>query len=240
MPDHINTDIFFVLGGYNFAIRLVWILKWVKEHYKFEFFLRIDDDHFLCIDRLVRELPLRPRQSLYWGYIHCRERIVRVDEGWMILTSDLVHEALAKLNTSLPCHPFGDQAVALWMIDSKYNVTYFYDNNRVINAATAYKTKDYLKPNICRKFLSLHGSYPKFMKAYWNITKLHYITHKPKNYSIPAIPRYESKCQYSNKIFDLNNFWPGLRFDAKPCKDEPTWSNSRDEFYSREIYGEDP
>ena len=111
------------------------MLLWFSETYHFDYFLRIDDDYFLCLDRLLFELPYRPKQGLYWGYIHCRDHVVRVDEGWMILSRDIIIEALNKLNTTLPCHPFGDQAVALWIQESKINITYFSDNTRVIHGS---------------------------------------------------------------------------------------------------------
>ena len=58
-------------SGSNFAIRLLESMEWAKENFAFDYFLRIDDDHFLCIDRLLRELPYRPRKGLYWGHLHC-------------------------------------------------------------------------------------------------------------------------------------------------------------------------
>lgn len=216
------------------------MLKWVVQHYTFDFFLRIDDDHFLCLDRLVYELPSRPKQSLYWGFIHCRERIVRVDEGWLMLTSNLVQEALSKLNSTLQCHPFADQAVALWMIESEFNVTYFYDNDRVVNRATAFHAKEYLAQDICNKYLSLHGSYPRFMRMYWNkMISDRTLKENFRTYNIPAIPRYSDKCQFSNKVFDFNNLWPQFRFHTKPCKNEPKWPNSDEIFPSREDIGEE-
>ena len=216
------------------------MFKWAVEHYTFDFFLRIDDDHFLCLERLVYELPHRPKNSLYWGFIHCRERIVRVDEGWLMLTKDLVEEALSKLNSTLQCHPFADQAVALWMIESRYKVTYFYDNERVINEATAFKATQYLSPNICDKYISLHGSYASFMRRYWNITRERRLQRsKTRHYDIPAIPRYLDKCPFDNSIFDFQNFWPEFRFETRPCKNDPRWSNSKDDFVSREDRGED-
>lgn len=228
----------FILGGNNFSLRLLWMFKWIAKHQTFDFFLRIDDDHFLCLDRLLFELPSRPKQSLYWGFVHCRERIVRVDEGWLMLTSDLVEEVLSKLNTTLQCHPFADQVVASWMIESRFNVTYFYDNDRIINRATAFKVREYLVPDLCDRYLSLHGSYPKFMRMYWNVTR-NKREQKTRQYNVPTIPRYSDRCQYSNKIFDFNNFWPQYRFGTKPCKSEPRWSNSDDDFPSREDVGED-
>lgn len=59
-------------GGINFALRYLWILGWANERYSFQYFLRIDDDYFVCMDRLVRELQYRPRDKLYWGYMHCQ------------------------------------------------------------------------------------------------------------------------------------------------------------------------
>ena len=58
-------------GGVNFARRYLWMLNWANARYKFEYFLRIDDDYFVCMDRLLLELPHRPRDKLYWGYVHC-------------------------------------------------------------------------------------------------------------------------------------------------------------------------
>ena len=58
-------------GGINFALRYLWMLNWAIERYSFDYFLRVDDDYFVCMDRLLFELPRRPRTKLYWGYIHC-------------------------------------------------------------------------------------------------------------------------------------------------------------------------
>ena len=58
-------------GGINFARRYLWMLNWANAWYKFKYFLRIDDDYFVCMDRLLFELPHRPREKLYWGYVHC-------------------------------------------------------------------------------------------------------------------------------------------------------------------------
>ncbi len=207
------------------------MMTWATKNYQFDFFLRVDDDHFLCLDRLIGEIQYRPKNSLYWGFIHCYPKIVRVDEGWMMLTRDLVEEALSKLNSTLPCHPYGDQAVAVWMLDSNYNVTYFYDNDRIEHSATAYQESKFLSPHMCEKYLSLHGSYPSTMRKYWNATQ----RNQPKvlQYQVLDIPRFEERCRHSNKIFDVNSFGPPYRHKLKPCRDLPTWTKV-DEFQSRE------
>ena len=58
-------------GGINFALRYLWMLNWANSRYTFQYFLRVDDDYFVCMDRLVRELPYRSQKKLYWGYVHC-------------------------------------------------------------------------------------------------------------------------------------------------------------------------
>ena len=59
------------VAGANFATRLLAVMEWARQNIEFDYLLRIDDDHFLCIDRLLEELPYRPRNRLYWGHLHC-------------------------------------------------------------------------------------------------------------------------------------------------------------------------
>ena len=59
-------------GGVNFATRYLWVIKWANRNYKFDFLLRVDDDYFICMDRLFLELPHRKMiRKLYWGHVHC-------------------------------------------------------------------------------------------------------------------------------------------------------------------------
>ena len=58
-------------GGINFARRYLWMGAWANDRYDFDYFLRVDDDYFICIDRLVSELPFRQKEKLYWGFVKC-------------------------------------------------------------------------------------------------------------------------------------------------------------------------
>ena len=60
-------------SGANFALRLLALFEWANKTLSFDYLLRIDDDQFLCLERLLAELPYRPRKRLYWGYIHCQQ-----------------------------------------------------------------------------------------------------------------------------------------------------------------------
>lgn len=48
--------------GYNFGLRLLWLMEWSMERHDFDFFLRMDDDYFVCLKRLLFEIPFRPQK----------------------------------------------------------------------------------------------------------------------------------------------------------------------------------
>lgn len=48
--------------GYNFGLRLLWLMQWSVQRYEFDFFLRMDDDYFVCLKRLLFEIPFRPQK----------------------------------------------------------------------------------------------------------------------------------------------------------------------------------
>lgn len=48
--------------GYNFGLRLLWLMEWSLERFEFDFFLRMDDDYFVCLKRLLFEIPFRPQK----------------------------------------------------------------------------------------------------------------------------------------------------------------------------------
>lgn len=48
--------------GYNFGLRLLWLMEWSTQKYNFDFFLRMDDDYFVCLKRLLFEIPFRPQK----------------------------------------------------------------------------------------------------------------------------------------------------------------------------------
>ena len=219
-------------------MRLVWMLQWFVNNYDFEYFLRVDDDYFICFDRLIYDLQFRPKNGLYWGWVHCRKDVIRVDEGWMILSRDIVDESLSKVNTTLICHPFGDQTVALWLKETKLSITWFPDNRRIVHQATSFNEKKYMQPNFCRKYLAMHGAYTIQMLKYWILSRdysnqQHQQTEK---YFVPRIPEFTSFCKF-NRTFDLNAFWPHVRFEGKLCKDNPSWSISNQKFIGREELG---
>ena len=208
------------------------MLKRFLQNYDFDYFLRVDDDYFICLDRLLKELPHRPK-SIYWGWVHCIPGMVRVDEGFLILSQDVILEILGKVNDSLLCHPYGGQAVGHWMLQSSINMTYFMDNDRLIHGTTSYMGSRYLVPDICIKYLGLHGTYSDYMHKYWDLyTDRKNILQYGRKYEILPIVPFYNKCK--TKAFDFNNFNPPYRATPKLCKNNPVFNGSGESFAGRE------
>ena len=182
-------------GGYWFSHRLLHAIFWVYERFDFKFFLRMDDDYFVCLNNLLGNLQHRKDDKfLYWGWMHCSvPKQIRMDEGFLILGADLVRE-IAQRNKSLCCHPFGDQMVAMWvnrLEQEGVNVTYFADNDRVVHRRKHLKNST---ANLCENIIGIHQAYPELMVKYWNISKLY----KPSSgfYKNVGIKKYGDYCKY--------------------------------------------
>ena len=62
-------------GGLNFGRRILWMYEWATKRYDFQYVLRLDDDYFLCFDKLINELQHhRPKKLFTWGWVHCRKK----------------------------------------------------------------------------------------------------------------------------------------------------------------------
>ncbi|XP_032222803.1 hydroxyproline O-galactosyltransferase GALT5 [Nematostella vectensis] len=222
-----------------FTERLLLVWEWVYQHnIQFDYFLRIDDDHFLCLGRLLYELKHRPLKGLYWGFLHCHPKVVRIDEAWLLLSADLVEEVLARRrDKTLVCTPYGDQAVAIWINQSKKNVTYFIDNKRIVHKSAG-KDPSFFNKDICEKYMSLHGTYPKSMRQFWLLwDNLRRRESHVLSYQIPKIEDYSKHCAFS-PVFDYTGFISEYQFKPKLCHENPTWSVSGNMHAGREDDGE--
>lgn len=203
--------------GYLFSHRILHAMFWAYKRFDFKFFLRMDDDYFVCIENLLRDIQHRQHEKfLYWGYMHCiQPGQVRIDEGFLILQVDLVREII-KRNQSLCCHPFGDQAVAMWVnrLDLEgVKVTYFADNQRVVHRRR--KNMKEVKSSFCESLIAVHEIYPRQMLQYWNVTKGQKLN--PSVYNHHGVQEYKNYCKYPKglhwKAF-LMTFWG---HEPKPC-----------------------
>ena len=154
---------------------------------------------------------------LYWGYVHCEvEGLVRIDEGFLLLSEDLVLEFTRKRNKLL-CHPFGDQTVAIWMNDVK-NVIFFHDP-RIFHDVSAKVPEFKSFDKMCLKYISLHGSYLHEMLLYWE-------TSSKENHStfwVPSIQPISNLCPLSTRFDWRAMGGPPYGYEPKPCVLKPLW-----------------
>ena len=73
-----------LVGRWEFGLRFLNQIKRAMANFDFQYLLRIDDDYFLCLKRLLSELPMRAKQHLVWGNFHCEVGITWIDESFMV------------------------------------------------------------------------------------------------------------------------------------------------------------
>lgn len=77
--------------GMNFGVRLLEAMRWMSHHYTFDFFLRLDDDYFLCLERMLNELSCLLESGAQQvpfcaGTINCSQvrQVPYIDEAYML------------------------------------------------------------------------------------------------------------------------------------------------------------
>lgn len=221
--NELNKDMEFLplSEGIHFGMRLLLTLKWAKMNYEFSYFLRIDDDYFLCIDRLQQELSQLQMSKFIRGYMHCKYKATRVDEGWMLLSNALIQSFLSR-EDSLLCHAFGDQQVALWLNDEK-NCEIFHDF-RIHHHPPAKEVRRFQNnPFVCQEYIAIHGAYPSQMLTFWNASLQSGHSLKSSENLLTPSQKY---CPY-NGIFDwrfIGSEESWYRLPPKPCRENPSWN----------------
>lgn len=155
---------------------------------------------------------------LYWGYVHCeKEGQVRVDEEFLLLSADLVHEFITKKEYLL-CNPFGDISVAMW-VNNVNHVTYFNDK-RIYHEAGLAKSSLIEDSSLCHSYLALNSAYKKDTLLYWSNVQ----SEPSTNFEIPRIPPFEKTCNLTKHV-DWKSFAMGHRFEPVRCMRRPVWNS---------------
>ncbi|XP_068728372.1 beta-1,3-galactosyltransferase sqv-2-like isoform X2 [Montipora capricornis] len=127
IPDNVKRDVLLQernqckdielqpLLGWEFGLRFLYQINWAYAKFDFQYLLRLDDDYFLCLKRLLAELPMRPKENLIWGHFHCEAGITWIDESFMIFTPDIISKFLSQNKSTMLCHPHADQQIGLWL-----------------------------------------------------------------------------------------------------------------------------
>lgn len=93
----------------NLTTKLMYSLQWVDQTVDYKFLLKVDDDSFVRVDQLLKEIPLKPPERLYWGFFDGRAHVKKAGKwaekdwflcdrylpyalgGGYVLSNDLVH-----------------------------------------------------------------------------------------------------------------------------------------------------
>ena len=204
-------------GGFDFGKRLLYHMMWALINYNFKYFLRMDDDYFLCVKRLLQEVPMPPQHLYHWGWVHCQANIVRPEESIILLSKDLLKIYVGQDPDEMYCHRWADQMIGIWKNELKLDSLFYNHDSRLHHHPPAQYINTFrTRSNICQDFIGVHGSYPLQMKTLWE--------HRgPDQY--PAnltFGNYTAPCGLPNVML-WQNFDSEWIAEPKLCKTNPDW-----------------
>ena len=207
-----------VVGGRNFGLRYLYQMMWAAAKYNFTYFLHLDDDYFVCLERLKTELRHRPTKMLTWGWYYCSHRVY-MDEAWTLFTHDVVVRFLSQDPQRIVCHPHADQQIVSWIYNvfNKSDNLIYFDDRRLHHNPRARRVKMFENlTNACDSFMGIHGGSPEMMQRFW----------KYSNDNAKEVTALTEISQTCNKPFVLYTTTKdkGFKFDLRPCIQNPLWT----------------
>ena len=94
---------------FSLTEKLIETLKWADENLKLDYFMKVDEDTFVRLDEVVKELNSKPKKLVYWGFFDGRAHVKKTGKwaekdfvlcdrylpyalgGGYVLSHDLVH-----------------------------------------------------------------------------------------------------------------------------------------------------
>ena len=98
--------------------KLIDMFVWLDHNVSYKFVLKVDDDSFVRLDALAKELPQKSQEKLFWGFFDGRARVHKAGKyaeadwvlcdrylpyakgGGYVLSADLVHFVSLNASTS--------------------------------------------------------------------------------------------------------------------------------------------
>jgi len=132
-----------IAGGYqHFAKRAFYQFQYAVEHYNFDYYLRVDDDGYLCTDGLIRELQRNvPHHKFFWGKYFCQEGRRVADENFMLFSRDMIDLFLRMENGFAMGPPSSTFAALFAMWQPFLDLTEVWDDRGRIDAQQSYTTE---------------------------------------------------------------------------------------------------
>ena len=172
-----------VEGGMNFGLKLLLAMRWMSERYSFDFLLRLDDDYFLCLERLLHEIDCmsskgNQQSPIFAGFRLCGHRgteMAYVDEAYILFSSVVVDRVLATSN--LTCSGYGTFTASAWLRvggpgNPRGDVAWVNDH-RLDHRGSLWKDpekggvgRDQYN-SVCIRGIGIHRAYPPRMHQLW-------------------------------------------------------------------------
>lgn len=205
-----------------FGLRFLYQIMWATAKFHFVYLLRVDDDFFVCLERLKAELPYRPTERLIWGSYHCWYRdLIYVDEAWLLFSSDIVERFLSQDPRRILCHPHADQQIPVWINKLySYNESLVHFDDRRLHlyppAVTLEKFRNLHQ--VCNSYVGVHGSSPEMMRNFG-----HHGGDAPKSNSSLKSTHVTETCHFPN-VFNISKITGPYKFELRPCLTNPRWT----------------
>ena len=209
-----------VVGGRTFGLRYLYHIMWATTKYNFSYFLRADDDYFICMERLLHELHHRPTKMLSWGWYHCMFKdLIYMDEAWTLYSHDVIVRFLSQDPRQILCHPHADQQISVW-INSIYNQTenlIHFDDRRLHHFPPARRIDKFKSVTCtCDHFMGVHGTSLAMMRRFW-------IHGNDGAKNVTALTDISQTCDKPN-VFNISTIGKPWKFDLRPCIENPQWT----------------
>ena len=214
-------DLYFqnLTGGFDFGKRFLYHMVWSMQNFDFDYFLRLDDDYFFCMERFLQEVPMPPKKHYHWGWVHCIPNLVRPDESIILLSRDLIEAFLGQDSDNILCNRWAGQMIGIWNNELRLPKFYRHDA-RLHHDPPAQNIESFKsKENICTEYIAVHGSYAIQMKILWK--------HRgPSNYDKnKTLDSYSDFC-INESIMNWKLFLETWRAEPKLCKNDPHWGGT--------------
>ncbi|XP_057300700.1 uncharacterized protein LOC130636551 isoform X2 [Hydractinia symbiolongicarpus] len=205
-------------GGVEFGKRFLYHMVYAVTNYNFDYFLRMDDDYFFCMEKFLHEIPVPMEKYFHWGWIHDNPGITRPEESMILLSRDVIELFLSQDPNKMLCHPFADQMIAAW--SNHINMTYLFRHDSRLHHHPPVRDLPNIKysRNICARFIGVHGAYPQEMEILWNNSGSQKTQNNLKINTQSIIITNPFNWQMFNLIW---------RFEPKMCRSNPTWDTSK-------------
>ncbi|XP_057300552.1 uncharacterized protein LOC130633660 [Hydractinia symbiolongicarpus] len=205
-------------GGVEFGKRFLYHMVYAVTNYHFDYFLRMDDDYFFCMEKFLHEIPVPMEKYFHWGWVHNVPNITRPEESMILFSRDVIELFLSQDPNKMLCHPLADQMVAAW--SNHLSMTYLFRHDSRLHHHPPVRDLPHIKNsrNICGRFIGVHGAYPNEMKTLW---------HNRGKQSIYTTLKYNSHIVTIQRPFRWQLFDHTWQYEPKPCVSNPSWNTSK-------------